>query len=218
MTSGPKPLRAAIYARVSTRAQADKHGTAYQREALETYCERRGWTVVCRHVDEGFSGAKADRPGLNALWAAARRREIDVVVVWRFDRFARSLVNLVNALAEFEALGVGFVSLTEQMDTSTPLGRAMFAVAGAMAQLERDLARERVQAGIDAARARGICGGRPKADIDVGRLRRMVSEIGLRKACRVLGLSTSTAHRRLRPPASTTDAASRPNTPSPDPA
>ncbi len=199
--STPKPLRAAIYARVSTRAQADKHGTTYQREALEAYCERRDWVVVARQVDEGFSGAKSDRPGLNGLWTAARRRDVDVVVVWRFDRFARSLVDLVNALAEFEALGVGFVSLTEQMDTSTPLGRAMFAVAGAMAQLERDLARERVQAGMDAARARGVIPGRPKAPVDVAALRRAMDEHGgFRPACRALGLSTSTAHRHLYPP------------------
>lgn len=192
-------LRAATYARVSTTRQAEKHGTAYQREALDTYCQRRGWAVVHPCADEGFSGSKSDRPALNALWTAARRREIDVVVVWRFDRFARSLVDLVNALAEFDALGIGFVSLTEQMDTSTPLGRAMFAVAGAMAQLERDLARERVQAGMDAARARGVKTGRPRATVNVDELRRAIDQHGgLRPACRVLGLSTSTAQRHLR--------------------
>lgn len=194
-----KPVRAGIYARVSTQAQAEKHGSAYQREALAAYCERRGWSLVAEHVDEGFSGSKSDRPGLNALWAAARRRDVDMVVVWRFDRFARSLLDLVNALAEFEALGVGFVSLTEQMDTSTPLGRAMFAVAGAMAQLERDLARERAQAGMDAAIARGVKVGRPKLALDVRELRLAIDEHGsLRSACRALGLSKSSAQRHLR--------------------
>jgi len=194
-----KVTRAAIYARVSTRHQAEKHGTDYQVQALTAYAEAREWLVYDSFTDEGYSGLRKDRPGLRFLWQAVRQRKVDVVLVWRFDRFARSLPDLVNALAEFEALGVQFVSLTEQMDTGTPLGRALFAVAGAMAQLERDLARERVQAGVDAARARGTqLGRRREVLVSLEDARTAYAQHkGLRPAARALGISKTSLAKLL---------------------
>lgn len=192
-------MRAALYTRVSTKAQADKHGTAYQREALERMASARGWNVVRIFDDQAQRGGKESRPALDALMLAARRREVDVVAVWRFDRFARSLAHLVTSLAEFEALGVQFVSHTEGIDTSTPMGRALFHVAGAMAELEASLGRERVQAGVDAARARGVVVGRPRAGLtSQAALAAIQQHGGLRAAARALGVDPSLLARRQR--------------------
>ena len=134
-----------------------------QTRELREYCERRGWNVVAEYVDIGISGAKDRRPELDKLMADARRRRFDVVAVWRFDRFARSVRHLLRALDEFQALRIDFVSLTEALDTSTPSGRMTFTVLGAVAELERSLIAERVRAGLRNARARGVRLGRPKA-------------------------------------------------------
>lgn len=191
-------MRAALYTRVSTRAQADKHGTAYQRAALEQMATARGWTVTRIDTDEGISGRADRRPGLDALMTAARRREIDVVAVWRFDRFARSLAHLVRALDEFRALGVQFVSHQEGLDTTTPLGTAMFQIAGAMAELESNLARERAQAGLYAAKARGTTLGRPPTPLSpLEASQAVLAHGGLRPAARALGVSPSLLLRRL---------------------
>jgi DNA invertase Pin-like site-specific DNA recombinase len=193
--------RAALYVRVSTRAQADKHGTAYQRQALEEMATARGWTVAGVWADEGVSGRTTARPQLDEMLLRVRRREVDVVAVWRFDRYARSLSHLVTSLVEFDALGVQFVSHQEGMDTSTPLGRALFAIAGAMAELEANLARERVQAGVDAARARGARLGRPRRlpALTAAAARALVElHGGLRAAARQLGVGAATLQRALR--------------------
>jgi DNA invertase Pin-like site-specific DNA recombinase len=121
--------------------------------------DQRGWTIE-RVYSDRMSGAKADRPGLKALMADARRGQFDVVLVWRFDRFARSVEQLVTALAEFRSLGIGFVSHQEALDTSTPMGKAMFTITGAMAELERNVIRERVLSGLEYARAHGTKSGR----------------------------------------------------------
>lgn len=192
-------MRAALYVRVSTASQAEKHGTAYQRRELERMAAARGWEVAGVYADEGVSGRKASRPQLDALMLAARRREVDVVAVWRFDRFARSLSHLVAALSEFRSLGVQFVSHQEGIDTSTPIGTAMFQIAGAMAELEAGLARERVQAGVDAARARGVVVGRPRAALTPQEAVRAVARHGgVRPAARALGVSTSLLVRRVK--------------------
>jgi len=194
-----RTIRAALYTRVSTRAQADKHGTAYQREALTRMAEARGWEVVETYCDEGYSGRKAHRPGLDAMMLAVRRGEVDLVAVWRWDRLFRSLGHLVQTLQEFEERNVDLVSHQEGIDTSTAIGRAMFQIAGAMAELEANLARERVQAGVDAARARGVRLGRPRATLTAQRARRALDEHGsIRKAAHALGVSPSLVARRLR--------------------
>ena len=163
-----KTFRAAIYARVST-ANNGQDPTMQTRE-LHEYCERRGWKVAGEYVDVGISGAKEKRPELDRLMGEAHRRHFDAVVVWRFDRFARSVSHLLRALKMFKALGVEFVSLSEQVDTSTPTGKMVFTVLGAVAELERSLIAERVRAGLRHARAKGKCLGRPRVVVDAARI------------------------------------------------
>jgi len=154
-----KVFRVAVYARVST-ANNGQDPTMQTRE-LEEYCQRRGWEIVDCYVDTGVSGAKDSRPELNRLMADAHQHRFDAVLVWKLDRFGRSLRHLVNALAEFEALGVAFISLKDNLDLSTPAGRLMFQIIGAMAEFERSLIVERVKAGMRNARAKGKRIGRP---------------------------------------------------------
>jgi DNA invertase Pin-like site-specific DNA recombinase len=146
-------MRAAIYGRVST----SNHGQDVQMQVreLREYCERRGFEIVSEYLDEGISGAKSSRPELDRLMAEAHLRRFDAVVVWKFDRFARSVSHLLRALETFQALGIEFVSLSEQLDTSTATGKMVFTVLGAVAELERSLIAERVRAGLRNAKAKG---------------------------------------------------------------
>src|SRR5271156_5825568 len=181
--------RAAIYARVST-ANNGQDPTMQTRE-LREYCERRGWKVTGEFIDEGISGAQDSRPELNKLMADAHRRRFDAVVVWRFDRFARSVSHLLRALETFKALGIEFVSLMEQVDTSTPTGRMVFTVLASVAELERCLIAERVRAGLRNARAKGKTLGRPRVAVDATRIgalrahgrswREITAELGISK-------------------------------------
>ncbi len=128
--------------------------------------------------------------------ADAKRRRFDTVLVWKFDRFARSVKHLVNSLYEFKALGIDFVSLTEGIDTSTPLGEAMFSIIGAMAQLERDLIRERVTAGMRRAKEKGKALGRPKKEIDLAEaIRLKANGLTVREMAQTLGVSEATLYR-----------------------
>jgi DNA invertase Pin-like site-specific DNA recombinase len=148
--------KVAIYTRVST---TDQH-PEMQHEELIRYIRSRNWTLYKAYGDK-ISGAMGKRPGLDALLDDCRRRKIDVVVVWKFDRFARSLKHLVNALELFRQLGIGFVSCTEAIDTSLPHGEMLFQIIGAIAQWERSLIAERVRAGLQHARTKGQRLGRP---------------------------------------------------------
>lgn len=152
-------MRAAIYARVSTT----NHGqdVTLQTRELEEFAQARGWQLVDSYIDAGVRGAEDSRPELNRLMADAHRRRFDGVLVWKLDRFGRSLRHLVDALAELEAQGVAFVSLRDNLDLSTPAGRLMFQIIGAMAEFERALIAERVKAGMRNARAKGRRVGRP---------------------------------------------------------
>src|SRR5579863_4493679 len=161
-------VRAAIYARVSTANNGQD--PAMQTRELQDYCVRRGWTVAGEYVDVGISGTKEKRPELDRLLADAHRRRFDAVVVWKFDRFARSVSHLLRALETFKALGIDFVSLSEQVDTSTPTGKMVFTVLGAVAELERSLICERVRAGIRNAKAKGRKLGRPRVTVDAARI------------------------------------------------
>src|SRR5258706_13552041 len=157
-------MRAALYARVST---SDKgQDPEVQLRELREYCQRRGFTITGEYVDIGVSGSKDSRPQLNRLLAAAHRRQCDAVLVWKLDRFGRSMKHLVNSLAEFESLGVAFISLKESLDLTTPAGRLMFGIISAMAEFERDLIRERVRAGISNRRAKGFRVGRKPIILD----------------------------------------------------
>jgi DNA invertase Pin-like site-specific DNA recombinase len=156
--------------------------------ALRAHAAQRDWHVVEEFVDRGVSGAKERRRALDRLMKAAWAGQFQVVLVWRFDRFARSVKHLVTALETFRTLKVGFVSLQEQLDTATPIGQAMFTIIGAMAQLERDIIRERVKAGLERAKARGIRLGRPRVPVAAHEL----------VTLRAQGLSVGEMARRLR--------------------
>jgi DNA invertase Pin-like site-specific DNA recombinase len=189
-------MRAAIYARVSTVG----HGQSPEMQLAEVreYCTRRGWQVLGEYVDTGVSGAKDSRPELNRLLAEAHRRRFDAVVVWRFDRFARSVSHLLRALETFKALGIEFVSLSEQVDTSTPTGKMVFTVLGAVAELERSLIAERVRAGLRNARAKGRQLGRPRAVVDAARIAVLRAQgRSIRQIAEELGCSRSLVHKTL---------------------
>jgi DNA invertase Pin-like site-specific DNA recombinase len=152
-------LKIAMYARVSTINGQDPE---MQLRELREYAEKRKWTVFREYVDVGVSGAKERRLELDKLLADAHRRKFDAVIVWKFDRFARSVSHLLRALETFRARGIEFVSLSEQVDTSTPTGKMIFTVLGAVAELERSLIVERVRAGLRNARSKGKRLGRPR--------------------------------------------------------
>jgi DNA invertase Pin-like site-specific DNA recombinase len=188
-------MRIALYCRVSTEDQS----TEMQRRELTEYFERRGWTVAATYEDIGVSGGTDSRPELNRLMADASKRKFDGVVVWKFDRFARSVSHLLRALEEFRALGIEFCSYSESADTSTPAGKLVFTILGAVAEMERSLIQERVRAGMKNAEANGKHVGRPKAVVNSDEIRAMISagqsmaEIGS-----ILGISAATVCRRAQ--------------------
>ena len=152
--------RVLCYARVSTGQQ--EKGLESQLRALNEHCKRMGIHDFVVFTDENQSGAKTSRPGLDAMMAAVRRGEAKSVICYSFSRYARSVTHLLKALEEFDQIGCAFVSLTEAIDTSTPLGRSVFVILGAVSQLERDLIRERVRNGLLNAKAKGVHIGRVK--------------------------------------------------------
>jgi DNA invertase Pin-like site-specific DNA recombinase len=189
--------KAAIYTRVST---ADQHPELQQRELIE-YVKRRGWAQYRVYCDKGISGATEKRPALNALFEDCRRGNIDVVVVWKFDRFARSLKQLLTALELFRRLNVDFISCTEAIDTSLPHGEMLFQIIGAIAQWERSLIVERVKAGLQHARSQGKRLGRPSLReleaVEISKLRneRERHHVPFRELAKKYGVSVWTAHR-----------------------
>ena len=187
-------LRVAIYARVSTT----NHGqdVTMQTRELREYCGRRGWIVSNEYIDNGISGTKERRPELDKLMEEAHRRRFDAVIVWKFDRFARSVSHLLRALETFQALGIHFVSLSESLDTSTPAGKMVFTVLGAVAELERSLIVERVKAGLRNARAKGKRLGRPRIFVDASKVTNLRKQgRSWRMIARQLGCSARTARR-----------------------
>lgn len=192
-----RQVLAAIYARVST-VNAGQDPTMQTRE-LAAYCERRGWQVFDVYVDNGVSGKKDSRPALNRLMRDAHARRFDVVVVWRFDRFSRSVAHLCRALETFNALDIQFISLCEQVDTTTPTGKLVFTILGAVAEGERNLIAERVRAGLRNARAKGKTLGRPRVDVDVTQIESLrAAGHSWRTIARKLGLSVGTVYAAAR--------------------
>src|SRR5580658_5102775 len=190
-------MRAAIYARVSTT----NHGqnVSMQTRELREYCQRRAWEIEGEYVDAGVSGAKERRPQLDALLIACRKRRVDGVVVYRYDRFARSLRQLVNALEEFRSLGIEFISLHEGVDTSTPNGRLVFGIFASIAEFERELIRGRVISGLAAAVARGVRLGRPKRTVDAARIVALRSAgASWREVSEQMGIGVGTAVRAFQ--------------------
>jgi DNA invertase Pin-like site-specific DNA recombinase len=207
-----KAQRAAHYARVSTTGHGQDVGL--QLDELRQVAAQRGWTVVEEFVDEGISGAKASRPALDRMMEAARLGKIDVVAVWKLDRLGRSLANLLSTLDELGHHGVGFVSLRDAgIDTTSPAGRLLLQLMGAFAEFERGLIRERVKAGVDRARAKGVKFGRSKVEVDIRPALLMLDGgLGLKATASALRVSTTTLRRRLEeagawPRAGTGDAA-----------
>jgi DNA invertase Pin-like site-specific DNA recombinase len=190
-------MKAALYARIST---VDKNqNPEVQLRDLREYCAHRGLVIAAEYVDVGISGSKEKRPRLNDLMADASQGLFDVVIVWRFDRFARSTAHLLRALETFQKLNVNFVSLSESVDTGTPMGKFVFTVLGAVGELERSILIERVKAGMRNAKARGSQIGQKPADIDRTRWAALRSEGLSNRACaRKLGLHESILRRALK--------------------
>ena len=185
------PARIAIYARVSTKNNGQDPET--QLMALRDYAKARKLEIFTEYVDVGISGSKDSRPALNSMMADARKRRFDTVLVARFDRFARSTRHLVLALEEFNALGVDFISLSESIDTSTPMGKMVFVVISAVAELEKSLIRERVVMGLQRAKAEGKPIGRPSVHLDSDELQTLREEgLSFRAIARRLGVSHPT--------------------------
>jgi DNA invertase Pin-like site-specific DNA recombinase len=193
----------ALYARISTSNNGQS--PEMQLRELREHCERRGWTVVGEYVDVGISGTKEKRPELDRLMSDAHRRRFDAILVWKLDRFGRSLRHLVNTLAELEARGIAFVSLRDNLDLSTPSGRLMFQIIGAMAEFERALIAERVKAGMRNARAKGHRIGRPPRVPLTKELKSQISEAyqqgkgSLRTIAARFGTSLGTVQRCIAP-------------------
>jgi DNA invertase Pin-like site-specific DNA recombinase len=186
-------MRVGLYARVSTMHNQNPE---MQLAELREYASRRGWNIVDEYCDKGVSGSKESRPQLNRLMADAHRRKFDAVLCWKIDRFGKSLKHLVNALADLDSLGVAFVSLRDNLDLTTPSGRLMFQVIGAMAEFERSLIQERVRSGIAAARARGVTLGRPRSLVDASRIIALrASGVSWREVAERLGIGVGTAVR-----------------------
>lgn len=186
--------RTALYARISTSNNGQS--PEMQLRELREYCERRGFTVAGEYVDTGISGAKDRRPELDRLMSDAHKRRFDMVAVWKFDRFARSVSHLLRALDTFRVLGIEFVSLSESLDTATPAGRMVFTVLGAVAELERSLIAERVRAGLRNARAKGKRLGRPRAVVDCARIAHLRAEgLSWAKIAVQLGIGEGTVYR-----------------------
>lgn len=193
MTAANPGRRVGLYCRVSTTGQTAEN----QLLALRSFATARGWTVT-EFVDHGVSGAKERRPALDALHAAVRARQLDVVACVKLDRLARSVHHLVAMVREFEALGVDLVVLDQAIDTTTPAGRLLFHVLAAISEFERDLIRDRVLAGLKRAKAQGVRLGRPRVIVDVLRARTMLAEgKSLRQVAKALHVALATLARAV---------------------
>jgi DNA invertase Pin-like site-specific DNA recombinase len=189
-------MRVALYARVST---LNGQNPETQLIELREYAARRGWQVVDEYVDAGVSGSKDSRPALNRLMAHAHQRRFDAILVWKLDRFGRSLKHLVTAIAELEALGVVFASLKDNWDLSTPSGRLLFQIVGAMAEFERELIRERIRAGMRRRRLEGLPMGRAPLAVDHKALvHDRLSGMSLTKVAKKYGVSRASVVRFAR--------------------
>ena len=197
---------AAIYVRVSTSKKSSDNyvqNPSVQEAPLRELVERAGWKLGKVYSDR-ISGASRNRPEFKRMMEDARRRQFEVLVVWKFDRFARSLKELVNALDEFRYLEIQFISHTEAIDTATPLGRMLLGVIGSLAEFERSIIQERVQAGLDYAKEHGTRSGKP-----IGRERRVFDRnramelrnagMPIRHIAALLGVGKGTIERATRP-------------------
>ena len=184
-----------MYVRVSTTDQS----VAMQLADLRAYSTQRGFTIIREYNDTGISGTKERRPALDELMADARKRKFDVVLVWRFDRFARSTKHLVTSLEEFQHLGIAFVSFHENVDTGSPLGKAMFTIVAAIAELERNIIVERIKGGLRRAKAMGKQIGRPGLQMNVEHIVNLKTQgLSIRAIAKQVGASPSYVHKALQ--------------------
>lgn len=196
-TTTGKQLRAGLYCRVSTI----NHGQDInlQLDELRAVAQQRGWHIQEEYLDDGVSGGTDSRPALDRMMGDARMGKLDVIVVWRFDRFARSTTHLLQALEEFRELGVEFVSIREQINTSTAVGKILFTLVAAIAEFQLQLVRENVTAGVRRAQAAGKHCGRPIVEVDIRPAVALLSEgRGLKQVAAILGANRNTLRRRLR--------------------
>ena len=192
-------MKVALYTRVSTNDQS----VEMQTSDLKRYCGQRGFEVYKEYSDQGISGTKDKRPALDELIDDAKKKKFDVVLVWRFDRFARSTKHLITALEEFRHLGIDFISYQENIDTSSPLGKAMFTIVSAIAELERNILLERVRAGLKRAKENGTILGRPKRlDLDVKELQKMrdKEKLSFRQIAKRVKACPATVYKSLKNP------------------
>jgi DNA invertase Pin-like site-specific DNA recombinase len=192
-------MKAALYARVST--QNHHQNPEVQLRELREHCQRKGWEIVAEYVDRGISGTKESRPQLNQLMADADAKNFDVVLVWKFDRFARSAQHLLKALDTFKSLGIEFVSTTEGIDTASVVGKMVFTVLGAVAEMERSLTVERIRAGMRNAKANGHISGRKPFVLDLDSIRARIAAGEQRQHIAAdLGISPALITKRLKSP------------------
>jgi DNA invertase Pin-like site-specific DNA recombinase len=191
-----KTQKIGIYVRVSTGSQTVEN----QERELLAHCQRQGWQVFKVYRDEGFSGAVADRPGLKEMLADARQGRFNLLVVWKIDRLARSISHLLEVLTELKGLGIGFVSLTEAINTETAQGRMIANFLGSIAEFERELVVERVKSGMARASAAGVRIGRPRAGFDVAEaIRQKQAGQSWSQVAKAVGASSATVRRIVTP-------------------
>ncbi len=192
-------MKVALYTRVSTNDQS----VEMQTSDLKRYCAQRGFEVFKEYSDQGVSGTKDKRPALDELMNDAKKKKFDAVLCWRFDRLARSTKHLITALEEFRHLGIDFISYQENIDTSSPLGKALFVIVSAIAELERNILLERVRAGLRRAKENGAILGRPRRlDLDVKELQKMrdKEKLSLRQIAKRVKASPATVYKSLKNP------------------
>jgi DNA invertase Pin-like site-specific DNA recombinase len=193
-------MRVALYARCSTHDKGQD--PEIQLSPLREYCQRRGFTIIGEYVDIGVSGDKDRRPELDRLVSTAKKHQIDCIVVWKLDKWGRSLKHLINSLSELQSLGVSFVSYSENIDLSTPSGKMMFHVIGAIAEFERELIRDRVKAGLDNARRNGkTLGRKPVPPIDRKKILDASAEnpsLSINDLAKAVNMKPATVYKTLR--------------------
>lgn len=188
-------MKVAIYARTSTNYQ--KSGLESQLRALNDYCESKSLTDIETFKDFGISGAKAKRPSLDKLLKRVKDGKIKTVVVYSFSRFSRSTKHLIETLEFFNSLDVRFISLSENLDTRTPMGKAIFTIISSLAELERELISERVRCGLKNAQAKGKSIGRPKTTNSALIKKLRTQSMSYREISKLTGYSISTISREL---------------------
>jgi DNA invertase Pin-like site-specific DNA recombinase len=186
---------AALYLRVSTNQQTVEN----QRLELDKYCERQGWSIIKVYNDTGISGSKHDRPALTEMLQDAAKGKFQVLVVWKIDRLARSVIDLLNILMTLKNHGVDFCSTTQAIDTTTSYGKMVMTFLGAIAEFERETIIERVKVGLSRAKANGVKLGRPRVAFDVNGALRMRDQEGLgyKQIAKALGVPRTTVYRTL---------------------